>query len=444
MAIVSAGAKLLECTLWLRRGAGGLSARVSAHPALMLVPLFALLVLLGLSFPQRPDDEAGYLEIARNLMHGHYATGRPDALLDANPAYPDIWFGPGLPLALVGPVALGLPLALIRLTGPLFLSLALLVFFRLMQCYLRPKAALVSTWALGLYLPFYTLLPNLHSEPLAVLFVVVALYAAARLSEDGSRTWLVSGALALAGLALTRVDYGWVLTLALVALVVWWALSRSRTARRLAGMYALGLALCVPWLAYTYSQTHRFYEWGNSGSLSLYWMSSPYAHEYGDWQQANAVFTDDNLAAHRPFFEELRGLTLPHQNVKLERRAFENIRDHPLKYLENIVANSSRMFFDAPYSYSRQRLGALYFALPNALLLAALVLAATVAVRVRGSLPPPTAAFALFALAAFSIHALVAAYPRMLMPIVPVIIWFVTTTLGRHVQVVRPEARASG
>src|SRR5260221_1330011 len=178
----------------------------------MLAPLFALLLLIALFFPERQDDESGYLELARNLTHGHFATGRPDALLDADPAYPDLWFGPGLPLALVGPVALGLPLSLIRLTGPLFLSLALVVFYRLMRRYLSPKGALVSTWALGLYLPFYTLLPNLHSEPLAALFVVVALYATARLCEDGGLRWLVAGALALAGLALTRVDYGWVLT----------------------------------------------------------------------------------------------------------------------------------------------------------------------------------------------------------------------------------------
>src|SRR5260221_12219903 len=173
-------------------------------------------------------------------------------------------------------------------------------------------------------------------------------------------------------------------------------------------------------------------------------MSSPYAHEYGDWQQANAVFTDPNLAAHSPFFEGLRGLTLSHQNVKLERKAFENIRHHPRKYLENIAANVSRLFFDAPYSYSRQRLGALYFALPNALLLAALVLAATVAVRARSSLPPPTTAFGIFGLAAFGIHSLVAAYPRVLMPIVPVIIWFVATAIGRYVRLVRPYPHGGG
>src|SRR6185437_8151822 len=127
-------------------------------------PILLFLVVVTLVFPDRQDDEAGYLELARNLTHGHYAAGRPDALLDADPSYPDLWFGPGLPLVLVVPVALGLPLGLIRLLGPLELFLALLVFFHLVARYTNRRAALVAAWGLALYLPFYTVLPNLHSE----------------------------------------------------------------------------------------------------------------------------------------------------------------------------------------------------------------------------------------------------------------------------------------
>ena len=97
-------------------------------------------------------------------------------------------------------------------------------------------------------------------------------------------------------------------------------------------MVALSLVLCVPWLAYTASETGRLLVWGNSGSLSLYWMSSPESGDLGDWQQANDVFTTPTLAPHGPFFERLRGLALPEQNAELERRALENIADHPLKY----------------------------------------------------------------------------------------------------------------
>jgi 4-amino-4-deoxy-L-arabinose transferase-like glycosyltransferase len=444
MANASVSARLRGFAEPFERTGGGWRARVASRPWVLLLPLLGLLLLVAVLFPERQDDEAGYLELARNLADGHYATGRPDALLDADPSYPDLWFGPGLPLALVGPVAADLPLALVRLIGPLFLFLALFVFFQLVRRSIRTEAALLATWALGLYLPFYTVLPNLHTEPLAVLCVVLALYATARVCEGAGAAWVVLGGLALAGLALTRVDYGWVLTIVLVALGVWWALAHSRTARRLAAMYALGLVLCVPWLAYTTAETDRVLQWGNSGSLSLYWMSSPYAGDLGDWQQADAVFANPDLAAHRSFFESLRGLPLAEQNAELERQALRNIRDHPLKYVENVAANVSRMFFDAPYSYSPQRLGALYFALPNALLLGAVLLSAVVALRVRRALPPSAAPFALFALVAFGLHVFVSAYPRMLMPIVPVLVWLVAITVANHLRVVQPQPHSGG
>ena len=443
MAIVSVGARGRRLTWLYKQRAASWQALARDHPALLLVPLLAVFVLAALFLPERQNDESGYLGLTRNILDGDYAKGPADALLDSDETYPDLWFGPGLPLVLAGPVAAGLPLELVRLTGPLFLFVAVLVFFALMRRYTRPKPALVAAGALGLYVPFYTLLPALHSEALAVLFVVVALYATARVCEEGGRGWLVLGAVALAGLALTRVDYGWVLTVVLIAVLVWWLVSRGATPRRLAGMYALGLALCLPWLAYTTAETGRVFQWGNSGGLSVYWMSSPYEGDLGDWQKAEAVFSDLNLAPHRSFFASLRGRSLPEQNSRLERRALENVREHPAKYVENVAANVSRMLFDAPYSYSSQRLTAAYFVVPNALLLGAVLLAAVVAVRVRGSLPPPTAPFAIFALAAFGLHALVSAYPRMLFPIVPVLVWFAATTIANHVRVVGPRAQGS-
>jgi 4-amino-4-deoxy-L-arabinose transferase-like glycosyltransferase len=402
-----------------------------------------LFVLAALYLPERQNDESGYLGAARNILDGSYAKGPPDALLDSDETYPDLWFGPGLPLVLAGPVAADVPLELVRLLGPLFLFVAVLVFYALMRRHTQAAPAVLGAAALGLYVPFYTLLPALHSEALAVLLVVVALYATARLFEEPGGRWVLLGAVALAGLALTRVDYGWVLTAVLAAVLVWWLVSRAAGPRRLAAMYALGLAFCIPWLVYTAAETGRILQWGNSGGLSVYWMSSPYEGDLGDWQKAEAVASDENLAPHRPFFAELEGRSLPDQNAALERRALENIREHPRKYVENVAANISRMLFDAPYSYSSQRLTAMYFAIPNALLLGVFGFALVVAVRVRGALPPPTAAFAIFAIAGFGLHAFASAYPRMLFPIVPVLIWFAGTTIANHVRIVDSRAHGS-
>lgn len=395
----------------------------------LLLPLLALYLAAWAFFPARPDDEASYVVLAERLTEGYYVTGDDDAILDADPASPDLWFGPGLPALLVPLVAVDAPLSVLRLTSVVVLFAAVLLFFVLARERWGPRTGVVGAYALGLYVPFLGLLSNLHSEVLAVLCVVVGMLGLARFVERRGLGWLVLGSVGLAGLALTRVAYGWVLSVALVLLLGWWLVRRSRSSGRAAAVLALALALCIPWLAYTHAKTDRLFVWGNSGSLSLYWMASPHEGDLGDWHQAHLVFSDPALGPHREFFEGLRGLTLAEQNAEIEREARRNIVDHPGKYAENVAANVSRMLFNAPYSRTLQQTDDLFYALPNAILLGAFVLCLLVLVPRRRALPPEAGVFALLAATAFAVHALVSAYPRMLAPIVPLLVWLTVLAL---------------
>ena len=395
----------------------------------LLLPLLALYLAAWAFFPERPDDEASYVVLAERLVDGFYVTGDDDAILNADPGSPDLWFGPGLPALLAPLVAIDAPLSMLRLTSAFVLFAAVLLMYALARARWGPRVGLVAAYALGLYMPFLGLLSNLHSEVLAVLFVVVGMLGLARFLERRGVAWLAVGAGGLAGLALTRVAYGWVLTVALIALVVWWLARRSRTTGRAAAVLALALAFCLPWLAYTYSKTDRLFVWGNSGSLSLYWMGSPHEGDLGDWHQAHVVFTDPDLRPHREFFERLRGLDLAEQNAEIEREALSNIADHPDAYAENVVANVSRMLFNSPYSRTQQQTNDVFYALPNALLLGAVLFCVFVLVPRRRTLPPVAGVFALLAGVAFGLHALVSAYPRMLAPIVPLVVWLTVLAL---------------
>ena len=395
----------------------------------LLLPLLALYVAAWAVFPARPDDEASYVILAERLTEGFYVTGSNEAILDADPASPDLWFGPGLPALLAPLVAVDAPLGVLRLTSVLLLFGAVLLFYVLARERWGSRVGLVAAYALGLYVPFLGLLSNLHSEVLAIFCVVVAMLGLARFIERGGALWLVLGSVGLAGLALTRVAYGWVLSIALLAMLVWWLARRSRTSGRAVAVLALALALCVPWLVYTQAKTERLFVWGNSGSLSLYWMASPHEGDLGDWHQAHLVFTDPALRPHREFFEGLRGLELAKQNAEIEREALRNIADHPLAYAENVVANVSRMFFNSPYSRTQQQTNDVFYALPNAIVLGAIVLCAVVLVPRRRMLPPEAGAFAVLGTTAFALHALVAAYPRMLAPIVPLLVWLTVLAL---------------
>jgi 4-amino-4-deoxy-L-arabinose transferase-like glycosyltransferase len=396
---------------------------VTRRELALLLPLLALYVAAWAVFPDRPDDEASYVVLAERLTEGFYVTGDDDAILDADPGSPDLWFGPGLPALLAPLVALDAPLSVLRLTSVFVLFVAVLLMYVLARERWGPRVGLVAAYALGLYLPFLGLLSNLHSEVLAVLFVVVGMLGLARFVGRGGLTWLALGGAGFAGLALTRVAYGWVLTVALLVLVVWWLVGRSRSTGRAAAVLALSLALCLPWLAYTHAKTDRVFVWGNSGSLSLYWMTSPHEGDLGDWQQAHLVFTDPALRPHREFFESLRGLPLAEQNAEIEGEALRNIGDHPGAYAENVVANISRMLFNSPYSRTLQQTNDVFYALPNAILLGAAVLCVLLLVPRRRALPPEAGPFALLAATAFGLHALVSAYPRMLAPIVPLLVW---------------------
>lgn len=51
----------------------------------------------------------------------------------------------------------------------------------------------------------------------------------------------------------------------------------------------LALLICSPYLVYTYALTGKIFYWGNSGGLSLYWMSSPHPQEFGDWHNPQTL-----------------------------------------------------------------------------------------------------------------------------------------------------------
>jgi len=109
----------------------------------------------------------------------------------------------------------------------------------------------------------------------------------------------------------------------------------------------------------------------------------------------------------------------------------EKARDEKHRHRERDVAvrEDEPDDFDAPYSDGETRSATLAFAVPNAILLALVVTSLLLVRRHRPALPAVLVPFAVLALLAFGLHALVAAYPRMLVPIVPLAVFFVAATL---------------
>jgi 4-amino-4-deoxy-L-arabinose transferase-like glycosyltransferase len=365
-------------------------------------------------------DEQDLLWYARSILAGHYAA--PHTM----DAIRFLWHGPGTPFVLAPLVAAHVPLEAMRFLMAPVLFGAVLVFHRLLRVRYSPRAALAGAFALGLYLPFLPMLTAVRKEPLAVLLVASGLLGLSRYIARGDRRYMALGGLSLAALVMVRLEFGWVVIALLLACGGWWALRRSSLApRRATAVAALAVAGCVPWLAYTYSLTHKPLYWGNSGGSSLYWMSPTGPGETGQWHAGHTVYRNAKFARYRPFLRHLQTLPPVARNAALQNTAIANIRAHPAEYARNLAANAGRMWFLVPF-WPRQAWGTLALCwIFNGLLLLGSAWAAATLFRNRLRLAPETFPIAAFAGFGLLLHLFPSADPRMLLPMVPALAWLI-------------------
>lgn len=403
--------------------------------ALRLAPLAAvyLAIVLFAAPATWTMDEERYVDYARNLTRGCYSP--PNTVW--------LWNGPGYPVALAPFALAGEAWTAARVANAVVFWLGLLCFLRGLRGYVSGRAALVGTYLLGLYPPFLRLLPLLMAEPLAVALMCALVTAYCRTLRDERLRWawlLIAAALA-GWLALTKVIFGYALTASLAPACLWALAGRSRASRATAGVCALALVFCLPYLAYTYAKTGRVFYWSNAGGQSLYWMSMPDDGEYGDWRPGPWRGAPESVARRRRFMAEAAKLDGLSRDDAYRRRGLEHIRARPLRYLRNWVCNVGRLLFNYPYSHTPQKPGTYLYFVPGMVLvtLSVLCLVATVAAWRR--VPPEVFALLTFFLAAFLGSSLLSAYNRQFQPLVPILVFWIVFTLGRLVEVrVRGDA----
>jgi hypothetical protein len=398
-------------------------------PTLLLLPLLPLYVLPLLAVylaipvfhpgpgPGLVGDEGSFLGFAHNLLHGYYATSQ------SKPGWNSLPKGPGLPLVLAPLVALHLPVLVLRfVVGPLTLFLAVVAFFKLANIYLRHDVALVVAYLFGCaYLPFFTLPGRIADEPLTILLTVliahrVATWHRTRRTKDLALTGFLLGALAL-----TKVEFGyllvlWILTSGVLSLL----LRKDRASARFALVACLlGMAVCVPYLVYTYSYAHRIFYWSDSGGSQLYWMTSRQSGDLGDWHNWTTVFTDPHLAPHRQFFRSLEHMSSVEKDSALQATALHNITDDPLRYGRNLVFNAERQVFNTPYSYTPTRWASIIgFGIPAGFVILLFLWSVLRMFRRKRLRRPEMTMFVVFVVTTFGLHTVVSAYGRMFVTVV--------------------------
>ena len=203
--------------------------RVTRRELALLLPLLALYVAAWAFFPERPDDEASYVVLAERLVDGllrhrgrrrdpERRSGKPGPLVRARPA--------------------GAPRAARRrrraaVAAPPDVRARAV---RRGAADVRPRPRAVGSRASGSSPRTRSGSTSRSSGCSRTCTARCSPSSSSSWGCSGSRAssieaglvWLVVGAAGLAGLALTRVAYGWVLTVALLVLLVWWLVRRSR------------------------------------------------------------------------------------------------------------------------------------------------------------------------------------------------------------------------
>jgi len=401
------------------------------NPYFIFLPFlffYAYIIIIN-KWPTLYGDEIRYADFAWGILHGYYSPPPPHI---------NLWNGPGYPLVIAPFMALHIHALYITLLNAIFQYLAVVFLYKALKIIANQKIALVFSLLLALYPNNLSILPILYTEAFTGFLVSSLIYTLTLcFTRNSARHGLLSG-LVFGYLILTKVIFGYVLLVGL-AVFLFLMLVRKHKAHYWRPVYILTIAFAValPWLNYTYHLTGKVLYWGDSGGMSLYWMSSPYDNEYGDWklpelnnhQYPMSFKSAETEAILKKNHGKEMAFILKHDELQqdelFKQAAFRNIKQHPLKFAQNYYYNCARMLFNFPYSYSYQDGAIVGNILRGSLILwaAAIGLISTV-VNWRRMIWPVK--FSLFITAIYLLlSGALSAYPRQLDVVMPVLLFWI-------------------
>jgi len=259
------------------------------NPYIIFFPFLLFYFLIVLKSPTQGiyGDERRYLIFAENLIHGYYSTPAPEF---------NLWNGPGYPIALTPFVFFHLPLICITLFNAILYYLALTLFFKTLQKFFSFKLTLAVSLIWACYINSFGEMKFIYSEILSCFLVSLILYCLvnAFTEERKSKIFAIFAGIAIGYIVLTKVIFGYVLLFILTSMIILWLINRKKLNHRRGLLIAvIALFTISPYLMYTYQLTGKVYYLGNSGGMSLYWMSSPYDNELGDWCHSRNIYQSD-------------------------------------------------------------------------------------------------------------------------------------------------------
>jgi hypothetical protein len=331
-------------------------SRTATLELVLVFVVFAILDVLRIRHAlPHPNfgDEWRYLYYADNLLHGFFSPR--DRIF--------LWNGPAYPLLIVPFVKLGWNDGA-RYANAFWHAATMAYAWAILRPYLRVGWIVAAIALLGFYQPITSHLPLVYTEIVCCFLLTGWLYHALR--AERSVIHLVIAGLYLGFLCLTKVIFGVAMYVFIAILLGAWLYRRSNDWLAYIKMSGLALALCVPFLIYSYDLTGRVLYWSSGMGSAFYWLTAPAREESGDWYHQGWVRNNPMLHAHHAEIfakttgtdkdpnlsemEQVFNLSTPESADIFMSAGFENIRRRPLKFVRNYVANISRLFFDVPTS----------------------------------------------------------------------------------------------
>ncbi len=380
------------------------------HIAYKLLPFLFLYLFICVAFPKNLDgtDQRRYLLFAQNILQGFYSP----------PQEMNLWNGPGYPLILSVFLFFKVPVSALSAFNAILLYISLIIAYKTFCLYVSKKKAFMLTLLLGLYFPMFEEMRQILTETLAWFLVSAICYLFAKSKKEPTYSWklILLCSFSIAFLAMTKVIFGYVVIVMLLISVLMWLFPIFRNvAKKSTVIFTVAFIFCLPWLCYTYSITKRVFYWTNSGSMSLYTMSTPYENESGQWYGEDLLLKNPN---HALFIDSITNLSPLLKDDAYKTAAIKNIKNHPKKYAYNFISNVGRLLF-FPSNYAPDTIWSYYPFIPNMFLVVFIFLGVVISIRYYKKVPQEIIFLFLFILIYLMGSTFVSAYRRMFYITVP-------------------------
>ena len=252
--------------------------KLPKNPYLLFLPFLIFFIVFIILFHTDglEGDEGRYLMFAQNLLHGFYSPPAPAI---------NLWNGPGYPIILMPFVALRLPLIAMTLLNALFYYLSIVFLFKALLRIVSFGKALAFSLFWACFFSAYQKMPRITTETFTLFLVALLMFCLLKAWIDRSNTYLFVSGLVLGAIVLTKIVFGYVLMVMLfLGLLLWIWHRKKKDYKRGIIVLLIAFAVTAPYLIYTWHLTGGVFYWGDSGGMSLYWMSTPYQGEFGDYR----------------------------------------------------------------------------------------------------------------------------------------------------------------